>query len=212
MCTRGLVVPNEHVFVPSSRPVEVPSGPWAFARCRPTSAHDDEIVIAVDGRRRPDSATGGPPAAIGVCVGDNSPLNISRPLWDPDDNDKYRPKLRAAVAALELVLDIVTRADTHYAAHAAYLANGRLRQLILKTDSHYLHGGLSSSMARWRENGFVTVTGKRIKNDGLFRQLDRLLSNLETSGVTVLFWLVERVDQADYLAIKGFNTACSSAT
>ncbi len=49
--------------------------------------------------------------------------------------------------------------------------SGRVK---LTTDSQYVRQGITSWVARWKQNGWKTAARKPVKNQDLWEQLDRL--------------------------------------
>lgn len=52
-------------------------------------------------------------------------------------------------------------------------------QVRITTDSQYVKQGVTSWMARWKRNGWVTAERKPVKNRDLWERLDRALSRHE---------------------------------
>jgi ribonuclease HI len=61
---------------------------------------------------------------------------------------------------------------------------------------------MTSWIFAWRQNGWLNSNGHHLKNQGLFREIDRLCNNLALMGVRARFWRVPREEnqQADKLA------------
>lgn len=80
---------------------------------------------------------------------------------------------------------------------AALTRNGRIQ---LTTDSQYVRQGITSWVARWKQNGWRTTARKPVKNQDLWMELDRLAADHEIEW----HWVKghsghsenERVDQA----------------
>ena len=51
----------------------------------------------------------------------------------------------------------------------------------LWTDSRYLKDGITSWLARWQRNGWKTAAGKPVKNEDLWRALDRQVSRRDVT-------------------------------
>jgi ribonuclease HI len=49
----------------------------------------------------------------------------------------------------------------------------------LRTDSQYLRNGITGWISRWKRNGWKTATGEPVKNQDLWRVLDRLVQTYE---------------------------------
>jgi ribonuclease HI len=49
-------------------------------------------------------------------------------------------------------------------------------RIIVHTDSQYVKNGMTSWIKVWKKNGFRTTSGEPVKNEPLWRELDRLAS------------------------------------
>jgi ribonuclease HI len=49
-------------------------------------------------------------------------------------------------------------------------------KVVLTTDSKYLRDGIKQWLARWKKNGWKTVTRQPVKNEDLWRRLDQAAS------------------------------------
>jgi ribonuclease HI len=49
-------------------------------------------------------------------------------------------------------------------------------KVVLTTDSKYLRDGIKQWLARWKKNGWKTVTRQPVKNEDLWRRLDKAAS------------------------------------
>ncbi|NLE75581.1 MAG: ribonuclease HI [Chloroflexi bacterium] len=61
------------------------------------------------------------------------------------------------------------------AAIAALRSLTRPSLVRLRTDSRYLQNGVNGWLARWKRNGWKTAKGEPVKNQPLWRELDRLV-------------------------------------
>lgn len=61
------------------------------------------------------------------------------------------------------------------AAIEALRALQRPSQVRLRTDSRYLEHGITQWLARWKRNGWQTWHRRPVKNQNLWRELDRLI-------------------------------------
>jgi ribonuclease HI len=52
----------------------------------------------------------------------------------------------------------------------------RKSEIVLTTDSKYLRDGIKQWLARWKKNGWKTVTRQPVKNEDLWRRLDKAAS------------------------------------
>ena len=77
-----------------------------------------------------------------------------------------RMELRAVIEALKLVRTKV---------------GGRSRPVSVFTDSQYVRGGVTEWIKRWVANGWKTSAGKPVKNQELWRELQRETEGLDVS-------------------------------
>jgi ribonuclease HI len=61
------------------------------------------------------------------------------------------------------------------AAIEALRALRRPSRVLLRTDSRYLEHGITRWLARWKRNGWQTWSRRPVKNQDLWRELDRLM-------------------------------------
>ena len=165
---------------------------YACDQCHNLTAHGHAIVIATDGacrnNGRPDAI-----ASCGVFFNVDSYHNKAFKVHDRRPTSQ-RAELRAAIYALGSFTKMFT---------SGYVENkGYVTEVIIKSDSAYLVNGMTSWIIAWRQNGYLNSLGYNLKNQGLFRKLDRLCNNLAMMGVQVRFWKVPREEnqQADKLA------------
>lgn len=161
-------------------------------QCHNLSAHGHAIVIATDGacrnNGRPDAV-----ASCGVFFNVDSYHNKAFRTFDRRPTSQ-RAELRAAIYALGSFTKMFTSGH--------FENNGYVTEIIIKSDSAYLVNGMTSWIIVWRQNGYLNSLGYHLKNQGLFRKLDRLCNNLAMMGVQARFWKVPREEnqQADKLA------------
>jgi ribonuclease HI len=160
--------------------------------CGNLSAHGHTIVIATDGACR-NNGRADAVAACGVFFNVDSYHNKAFKIPDPRPTSQ-RAELDAAVYAL--------KAFTKMRASGEIGSKGLVTEVIIKSDSAYLVNGMTSFIVAWRQNGYRNSRGHHLKNQKLFRKLDRLCNNLYGLGIQVRFWRVSREDnqQADKLA------------
>lgn len=72
------------------------------------------------------------------------------------------------------------------------LSSATIRQVVLKSDSEYLVKGMTEWLSKWESNGYRTAKGAPVANLELFQKLRKLVGDLDTVGIDVLFWHVER--------------------
>ena len=109
----------------------------------------EQVDIYTDGACRGNPGPGGW-AAILRC-GDNESL-ISGAEPETTNN---RMELQAAVSALQKLK--------------------RPCKVSVTTDSRYLMDGIQQWLPNWKQNGWKTAAKKPVKNDDLWRQLDKLI-------------------------------------
>ena len=142
--------------------------PWTYLSCphldqfdddRDTDhvvAHNDSIVLAIDGRYRFDAVTS-TRGAIGIFVHADSELNVSREIHEPNYKPtRQRTKLHAALAGLELAASVRSRNDLAGQPDGPFR---RLRHVVLKADAPDLFHGMRD-WERWEglEGGWVLST------------------------------------------------------
>ncbi|MDR0233262.1 MAG: ribonuclease HI [Zoogloeaceae bacterium] len=79
------------------------------------------------------------------------------------------------------------------------------------TDSRYVQQGISEWIGTWKQNGWKTADKKPVKNDDLWRELDRLAARHEMEWV----WVKGHAghpenERADQLARQGSKNAAKS--
>lgn len=76
----------------------------------------------------------------------------------------------------------------------------------LKTDSRYVHDGISQWLPAWRRRGWRTGAGKAVKNAELWRQLDAAAARHEVSWEWVKAHAgIAGNERADALANRGID-------
>lgn len=188
--------------------IQVPSRDkdWVYVACEEDHAciscdritpHIDSIFIEVDGACR-GNGTPSAKAAIGVYVGETSSFNQSLLLHEPRVTNQIA-ELSAGIVALEQAIEIMrTKA----------LGQEPLHTVVIKADSEYLVKGMTEWVFKWETNGYRNAKRDPVKNSALFKRLQRLVEDLKTSNVEVLFWHVRREmnKEADKLANQAFNS------
>lgn len=150
-------------------------------------AHVDSKIVAVDGACRRNGRHNAR-AAVGVYFGRGNDLNEARALdeWDGPPSNQ-RAELIAAVEALEIVEEEIRSPWTDL----------EIVTLVVKTDSAYVYNGITDWIFDWMDAGFYATSGWRVKNRDLFVELNDLVYRLDSRGVNVLFWKVDRADNAN---------------
>ncbi|MCJ1226471.1 hypothetical protein MMC12_003123 [Toensbergia leucococca] len=155
--------------------------------------HTDSIFIAVKGACR-GFGTPNARAAIGVYVAIWSAWNLSMRLnWSAPTRRKA--ELMACLAALKRAEIIKGGAMTG------------LSQVFVKTDSVYLHRGVTNGILEWRANGWLDDNGQPIMNGALFRLIEEASIRLDSMGVEFLICRIPRSrnQEANALANAALN-------
>jgi ribonuclease HI len=112
-----------------------------------------------------------------------------------------RAELRAAIYALGAFTKMLISGHIE--------SKGYVTEVVIKSDYAYVVNGMTSWIINWRQNGYLNSRGHHLKNQGLFRQIDRLCNNLALMGIQARFWRVSRQEnqQADKLANAALDGA-----
>lgn len=172
---------------------------WTYVACEDSNPcpdcsciqpHLDCIVIAVDGACMGNGLPGAR-AAAGVFFGKGSTYNTSTILTEPKATNQIA-ELTAGILGLEQAMEIQRQG----------LGEEKLYQVLIKSDSQYLVNGMTKWVFKWETNGYQTSKGTPVVNSALFKQLGKLIDQLNKLGIEVLFWHVPRRynEQADELA------------
>ena len=86
-------------------------------------------------------------------------------------------ELSGAIEALEHML-------VH---HEQYFRKGEETKIEIVSDSQYVVKGMNEWIRKWKSNGWVSHGGEAVKNEKLWRKLDRLRLDLENIGYEVSF-------------------------
>jgi ribonuclease HI len=160
-----------------------------YVPCGPDAAHRDGIVIAAHGLCR-NAATADARAAIGLFVGAGSALNRQLPIPQRPDRTQHQAELFAGYFALYMALHVARYGLVGSDGGRAIMYPGRLRQVVVKTDSAYFMRSMTQWLPRWRDVGFPGVQIEQVDNGDFFLELDILTLELEDASVQVFFWLV----------------------
>ena len=84
-----------------------------------------------------------------------------------------------------------------------------MEKLVIMSHSECVVQGLTWNVWKWEEKGYKTSRGKRVVDEGLFREIHELILDLNGRGVSVEFWKVDRLENEDAvnLAWKAFEKA-----
>jgi ribonuclease HI len=122
-------------------------------------------------------------AGYGVYIGPNSRHNCSGTLPDDELHTSQRAEITAALRALDQIDEIKEHTS--------------INSFIIASDSAYLVNSVTDYIFKWRENGWITSSGKGVANIDLLRDLDDRLDNLQDARISVLFWKVDRSENED---------------
>lgn len=157
-----------------------------YARVAPDTPRIEKnsLVVAIDGACRNN---GKPDAkgAYGVYFGPDSPLNANGLLPGPvgEAGSSGHTNQKAELYALSKALDTVEQ---------KFGDNMTISRLVVITDSTYLVDGLTKHVWQWEYNGYKNAKGKGVVNGEVFKDLHRRIGKLESDGLDVCFWAVER--------------------
>lgn len=184
----------------------MPPCPWS-AECKSCGIrprHNDSIIVAIDGACRGNGYSGAC-SSYGVYFSQNSPLNISSLIEGPAQSSQ-KAELAACVTALKFVRCFAGMAKMGHLKDLESLSG-----VIIKADSEYLVRGITEWVPKWRLNGFKNAKGRPVVNANLFQEIDGLVQELASKGVSCYFWHVLRGDnkQADKLANQALDEATS---
>ncbi|KAI9828829.1 MAG: hypothetical protein M1819_006536 [Sarea resinae] len=188
-------------------------GCWTYLACGypcryygRLAAHVDCIVIAIDDACRnigyPNAR-----AAAAVFFGMRSEFNTSF-VMNTTQPTNQKAELTTGIHALRQALVIKTRVG-----HSYGVDGGRLRKVVIRSDSQYLVRAMTEWIFHWETNGYWSSNGRPVVNASLFRQLDRQIMDLNQLDVEVNFWHVPRArnEQADRLANDALHHNWSEA-
>ena len=178
--------------------------PWTFVSCAldrnngERTAHNDAIVIAVDGACRDNgryNARGG----YGVYFhDDNDEYNEIGLLPDDVAQTNQRAELTAGLVALRIANRIKQRNyGGRFVGKRRFGPLQCLNHIVIKADSEYLVKGMTTWIDKWRNNGFLNARGVPVTNQDLFECLDEEISDLNDMDVQVDFWHVRRAENAE---------------
>ncbi|KAF7718360.1 Uncharacterized protein PECH_001045 [Penicillium ucsense] len=95
----------------------------------------------------------------------------------------------AELLACKTALDLL---EDRYETTTGHPLYGDRPNVVIKSDSAYLVQGITEYMPKWIQNGYINSSGRPVENQELWREVDRLLTMLETGGMCIKFWLVSR--------------------
>lgn len=101
------------------------------------------------------------PGGWGVHIQDDRPGGKHLQLWGGEANTtNNRMELMAALEAVR------------------WYAKSELRQIVFYLDSEYVRKGTTEWMWGWKAKGWMTTAREPVKNADLWKEMDRLLSDL----------------------------------
>lgn len=156
----------------------------------------DIIGLYIDGAC-PGNGSERARGAFGVYFGRQSPYNVSGTLPPDEPQTSQRAELMAAIMALEQIRE-------------CSLEHRSINNYIIVTDSAYLVNSITEYIFRWKQNGWMTSSGRCVANRGLFEILDKWLDDCSYHNVYVQFWKVDRSEneEADQLARSALYQFC----
>ncbi|TGO31646.1 hypothetical protein BHYA_0457g00020 [Botrytis hyacinthi] len=166
------------------------------------------FVVAVDGACPGNGTTRAKKSSFGVFFGPDSPLNtydtITRPSGEKHTNNYS--ELMAILHALEL-LKHHSGLRNYISDHPLLIHHSFRVDVIIITDSKFVHGCLTSWLPIWLKNGFRTVDGLPVANKDLILRIHHMIELL-SDGVDIQVWHVKREHnrEADELANRAFHT------
>lgn len=148
----------------------------------------DMIGLYIDGACR---ANGTPwaKAGIGIYFGPRSKQNHYQQFPSSWTHTSQRAEIYAAIMALRIIDNDITEKTS-------------IDTFVIVSDSAYLVNSITEYIYRWRNNGWITSTGKDVANQDLWENLDDKLDDMLDNGIKVLFWKCDRNEntEADRLA------------
>lgn len=184
--------------------------PWTFVGCEAPfniceycgkrAVHHDAIIIAVDGTNRGHPSTSHAKAAAAVYVHhDNTEYNDAVVMAANESKTPAYAVLVAARMALKAAVKIKKRNPSPAGFKKLQNRRGffcepvhKLTQVVIKTTSASLVHGMTKDVKRWKENGFVSASGKEIGYKECWEEMDKLVQELNDMGVVVDFWRVAK--------------------
>ncbi|TGO62530.1 hypothetical protein BCON_0019g00660 [Botryotinia convoluta] len=171
--------------------------------CSPTA-----LVVAVDGACPGNGTTRAERSSFGVFFGPDSPLNtydtITRPSGEKHTNNYS--ELMAMLHALEL-LKHHSGLRKWISEHPMPIHHSFKVDVIIITDSKFVHDCLTLWLPTWLENEFRTVEGKPMVNKDLILRIHHMIELL-SNDLNIQLWHVRREHNrdADELAVRALHT------
>ncbi|KAF7936500.1 uncharacterized protein EAE97_007866 [Botrytis byssoidea] len=171
--------------------------------CSPTA-----LVVAIDGACPGNGTTRAEKSSFGVFFGPDSPLNtydtITRPSGEKHTNNYS--ELMAMLHALEL-LKHHSRLRKWISEHPMPVHHLLKVDVIIITDSKFVHDCLTLWLPTWLENGFRTIEGRPVVNQDLILRIHHMIKLL-SEDLNIQLWHVKREHNrdADELANRALRT------
>ncbi|KAJ5491459.1 hypothetical protein N7539_003026 [Penicillium diatomitis] len=108
---------------------------------------------------------------------------------DVVEHEKRSTSQIAELLACKTALDLL---EDRYETSTGHPLYGDRPNVVFKSDSAYLVRGITEYMPKCIQNGYINSSGRPVENQELWREVDRLLTMLETGGMCIKFWLVSR--------------------
>lgn len=156
-------------------------------------AMDTTVAIFVDGACR-DNGKASATAAYGVFFGAGSKYNKNGLV---DSGQKQTSQVAEIIAVLK-ALEVLNK---------VWETMG-VMEVVVITDSDYVVKCMCGYLGKWLRNGFRTSKGTKVENEGLLRNLNDRINELDEEGIEVKFWRVDRSlnQKADALAKGALNS------
>lgn len=178
--------------------------------CGRFPCHTDSLIIGVDGACPGNGTSYATNSAGGVYFGDGLQENFSFRV--PDGMNRYRhtnqrAEILAAVEALRAATPFAIKGGQWPCDLSKCRTLCRVRHIVIKSDSAYLVNSATSSLQKWKTNGWLTTKKKPVANQDMWVELIREVDELWRYGTAVGFWHVRRENnqEADELANLGLE-------
>ncbi|TGO22953.1 hypothetical protein BPAE_0149g00160 [Botrytis paeoniae] len=166
------------------------------------------LVVAVDGACPGNGTIQAEQSSFGVFFGPDSPLNtydtITRPSGEKHTNN--HSELMAMLHALEL-LRHHSELRQWISEHPLSIRHSFRLDVIIITDSKFVHDCLTSWLSLWLKNGFRTAEKKSVGNKDLVLRIHHMIELL-SDDLDIQIWHVRRQHNrdADKLAVRALHT------
>jgi ribonuclease HI len=189
-----------------TRKITITDG-WTHLTC-PTGCRgyveEDPIIIASHGSSLGDDMEK-PRTTVGVWFGEgDGKLGSENNVSKRTDYLTSQPAKKGAVQPLDAFTsqqaDITAAITALKSYRGLVLLKGPRsgdKSVIIKSDSAYLVDDITSSISKWKENGWENAGGKPVENKEHLKRLDEIIKEREKGGekrkgTRVMFWKVPR--------------------